>query len=243
MEVTDSILGNPEVVEKFVVNACQRLGSPLTAADGFWKVNLANLPASVLSKLSDDNLKKIAFDHPVAEEAVYVGRNHPFTIALAEYLFDIALQQKGNRNIASRCGVVRSENVEFLTTLIILRLRFLVKQKELDSVAEECIVTGFEGIIGSEKWLSAEKAELLLEKTVPSGNLSDNEKRHWVATILKDFDAVRQKLDNIADNRADTLLQSYERLRKTIKSGQVSVVPLLPVDVLSLSIIVPQPKF
>ena len=243
LEVTDSILGNPEVVEKFVVNACQRLGSPLTVADGFWKVNLANLPASVLSKLSDDNLKKIAFDHPVAEEAVYVGRNHPFTIALAEYLFDIALQQKGNRNIASRCGVVRSENVEFLTTLIILRLRFLVKQKELDSVAEECIVTGFEGIIGSEKWLSAEKAELLLEKTVPSGNLSDNEKRHWVATILKDFDAVRQKLDNIADNRADTLLQSYERLRKTIKSGQVSVVPLLPVDVLSLSIIVPQPKF
>jgi hypothetical protein len=42
------------------------------------------------------------------------------------------------------------------------------------------------------------------------------------------------RIDALADERANALLQSYERLRKTIKGGQVSIKPLVPLDMLSI---------
>jgi hypothetical protein len=60
--------------------------------------------------------------------------------------------------------------------------------------------------------------------------------------VLKDFDKVMPKIDKLANERAKVLQESYERLRKTIKGKQVSIEPMLPADVLSVSIIVPQPR-
>ncbi|HLC15951.1 MAG TPA: hypothetical protein VJL89_06965, partial [Thermodesulfovibrionia bacterium] len=242
--ITDSVLGNPQIVERFVTTACQRFGCPVSAAKEYWQIDLKNLPKSIFSGLSDDKIHKIAFEQPVAREIAYIGRNHPLTVAIAEYLFDTALQQNVNRNIAARCGVIRSRDVESLTTLILLRIRFLVKSKEHDcpSVVEECIVTGCQNMTDSAKWLSTEEAESLFEHTVPSLNLSDDEKRYWVNTILTGFDEIQQKTEGLIYNRAEALFRSYERLRQTIKGGHIVVEPLLPADVLSLSIIVPQPK-
>ncbi len=244
LEVTDSILGDPTVVEKFVQTAAQRIGSPLTKGTGYWKVNLTGLPKAVYAKIPDENLSKITFDQPVAENVTLVSRNYPLTGALAEHLFDIALQPDGDRNIAARCGVIRSSDVETVTTLLLLRLRFLIKNNAngFNSLAEECIVSGFRDTIGSEKWLTKEEAESLFEEVAPSENISDNDKRYWVTTILNDFDKIKDKVNSLAENRTEEIFKSYERLRKTIKGSHVSIEALLPVDVLSLSIIVPQPR-
>ena len=244
LEVTDSILGNPTVVEKFVQTAIQRIGSPLIKGTGYWKVDLTGLPKAVYAKIPDGNLSKITFDQPVAEDVTLVSRNYPLTGALAEHLFDIALQPDGDRNIAARCGVIRSGDVDTVTTLLLLRLRFLIKHKAngFKSLAEECMVSGFRDTIGSEKWLTKEESESLFEEAAPSENISDNDKRYWVTTILNDFDKIRHKVDNVAENRTEDIFNSYERLRKTIKGSHVSIEALLPVDVLSLNIIVPQPK-
>jgi hypothetical protein len=244
LKVSDAVLGNSQVVETFISTACQRLGGPIVRATRHLKLDILQLPQAVQLKVPDKKIEKIKFEQPVEDGITYISRNHLLTTALAEYLFGIALQPDGNRNIAARCGVIRSKDVEAITVLLLLRIRFLLKDKRLDipSFAEECIVSGFQGTIGSEKWLSQEKAESLFEGVVPSENISDNDKKYWVDTVLKDFNKAKYKIDALAKERANTLLQSYERLRKTIKSGQVTVEPLLPMDVLTLSIIVPQPK-
>lgn len=244
LKVSDAVLGNSQVVETFIGTACQRLGSPLVRTEKYSKMDITQLPQAVKLKALDKKIQKIKFEQPVEENVTYISKNHLLTTALAEYLFDIALQSDGNRNVAARCGVIRSKDVEVITVLLLLRIRFLLKDKRYDtpSFAEECIVSGFQGTIGAEKWLSQEVAESLFERAAPSENISDNDKRHWVDTILKDINKTKGKIDALAKERADILLQSYERLRKTIKSGQVTVEPLLPVDVLTLSIIIPQPK-
>jgi phosphoheptose isomerase len=71
---------------------------------------------------------------------------------------------------------------------------------------------------------------------------SEGDKKHWVNTILSNFDKVRPQINSLAENRAKDLQESYDRLRKTIKVNRTMITPLLPADVLSISIIVPQPK-
>ncbi|MBW2308548.1 MAG: DEAD/DEAH box helicase [Deltaproteobacteria bacterium] len=244
LETNDRVLGNPQVVEKFVRTACQRLGAPLVPAGGHWRVDVNHLPEAVRAKLPGGHLTRIAFDQPVSEGVTYISRNHPLASALAETIFDIAMQQDGDRNIAARCGVIRSRDVEILTTLLLLRLRYAVRRGGNGSlsVAEECVITGFEGTVGTGRWLSEEEAKLLFERATPSGNVLDNERKHRVATMLEDFEAVKDKIDEAAKKRANDLLHSYGRLRKTIRGERISVESLLPGDVLSISIIVPQPK-
>ena len=42
--------------------------------------------------------------------------------------------------------------------------------------------------------------------------------------------------------RAEELRQLHERVRKTLKGSKISIEPLLPVDVLSVSVVLPQPR-
>jgi hypothetical protein len=243
LKVTDAVLGNSKVVEQFIATACQRLGSPITKTPKYFKIDLSLLPQSIKERLSDKSITKMNFDQPVEEGVTYISRNHSLSTTLAEYLLNVALQSDGDRARAARCGVIRSKDVNELTTILLLRIRFLIKDSKSDSTsfAEECIVSGFKNIPGAETWLELDDAGALFENAQPSSNISDTDKNHWATTVLKGFDKVIPKIDELANERAKVLQESYERLRKTIKGKQVSIEPMLPADVLSLSIIVPQP--
>jgi len=243
LKLVDTILGNQNDVEEFIKSICQRLGSPLSTVKRHWKVSLANLPQTICSRLPIDGEMQISFDYPVPERVTYVSRNHPLTNTLAEYLFNTAFQEGGNREIAARCGVIRSRDVNQIITLLLLRYRFLIQigQNESSSIAEKCFVTGFEGTIRSEKWFEVEKAERLFNQVVPSSIVSDNDRKHWAGLILNDFELTKQKLEKIAEDQAQEIMQSYERVRKAIKGKKASVKPLLPGDILAISIILPQP--
>ncbi|MBM4147297.1 MAG: hypothetical protein FJ240_13665 [Nitrospira sp.] len=183
------------------------------------------------------------FDLPVQEGVTHISRNHSLSTTLAEYLLNNALQPEGDRAVASRCGVIRSKDVNELTTLLLLRIRFLIKDSKTGatSFAEECVITGFKNTPGTETWLALDNALALFENVQPSSTISDPDKNHWAATVIKDFDKIMPKIDALANERASALQQSYERVRKTIKGKQVAIEPMLPADVLSVSIIVPQP--
>ncbi len=243
LKVTDAALGNSKVVEQFTATACQRLGSPITKAPKYFKIDLSLLPQSIRERLSDKSITKMNFDQPVEEGVTYISRNHSLSTTLAEYLLNNALQPEGDRAIASRCGVIRSKDVNELTTLLLLRIRFLIKDSktEATSFAEECVVAGFKNTPGIETWLAINNAEELFENAQPSSSISDPDKNYWATTVLRDFNGVIPKIDTLANERASALQQSYERVRKTIKGKQTSIAPMLPADVLTISIIVPQP--
>jgi hypothetical protein len=243
LEATDSVLGDPAVVETFVKEACHRVGNPLRPSGKFYQIEVEGLPESVKAKLPGGRIDKIAFGVP-CPGATYISRTHPLTSALSEHLLDEALRTDGDRNLAARCGVIRSKDVENLTTLLLLRLRFLIKSSAADApaLAETSLVTGFVGTFGSENWLSSEDAHQVFERVTPSQNVSESERKHWVETVLRNFEAVTKKTYSLVEQSAGDLRESHERLRKTIKGHRISVEPLFPPDVLSVSVILPQPK-
>jgi hypothetical protein len=243
LEITDSVLGNPQVVENFVNEFCHRLGSPISKTGKAYNIEIERLPETVKAKLFDQKIDKIGFDVP-CPAATYISRTHPLTSAMAEYILDEALNNNGNRNLAARCGVIRSKDVEKITTLLLMRLRFLVKTggSENPSLAEESFIAGFTGAFGTETWLPKNEAQRLFESVSPSANVSESDKRHWGETILKDFDQIITKTRPKIDERAEELRSSYERLRKAIKGHRINVEPLFPPDVLSVSVVLPQPR-
>jgi hypothetical protein len=134
--------------------------------------------------------------------------------------------------------------VSVLTVLFLLRLRFLIKNTDDDigSMAEECLVTGYREADGGRKWFSKEEAEPLFQNIMPSINLAEGDKEHWVNTVLGNLERIKPEFNALVEKRATYLAESYERLRKTIRTGKFQVSPILPPDILTISIIVPQPK-
>lgn len=244
LETINKVFGDSHAAEAFAQSACQRLGCPLTRTERYWKIDSSRLPEAVQAKLSDNNISKITFNQPADDGVTFVSKNHPLIISLAEQLFNIALKSNGDRNISARCGVIRSKDIETLTVLLLLRLRFLIKnsRNNYHSLAEECMVSGFKRNSDSINWFSYEEAESLFELINPAGNLSSHDKDYWLNFVLKDFDSINKRLNVLAEDKALNLFKSYERLRKSIKGSRVTVQAVLPVDLLSLFVIMPQPE-
>jgi superfamily II DNA or RNA helicase len=87
----------------------------------------------------------VSFIPPTPEGADYLGRNHRFVATLAQFLMEEALT-KGAAARASRCGAIRTNAVSRLTTLYLLRLRFLIEQPDRTPLlAEEVQIIGHTG--------------------------------------------------------------------------------------------------
>jgi len=245
LETSDLILGSPDVVERFLLAAMQRINCPMSKSNGYWNIEFSRLPDLFKAKLTDITTKNLTFEPPDKENLSYVSRNHPLISTLAEYLFDNALNPGGNRNIAARCSVVRSDTVEKITTFLLLRLRFLIRKQSIkDSLlAEECIITGLNGYIGSYEYIATKEAEQQFNSIFPTENVSDNDKKHWLNKVLDNFNKIDSHIEQIAENKAEDLLKYFEKMRKATKEKKkVEIEPLLPVDVLAISIILPKPK-
>jgi superfamily II DNA or RNA helicase len=243
IDKTDKILGDPKVLETFIRTSCQRLGANMANNNGVWVVQTSNLPETVRSKLSTDDKVNIVFDQAAQVEAEYICRNHPAVATLASHLFDTSLRRDKENTISTRCDVLRSEIVDEMTVLLVLRVRYLLKSSlsEVPTLAEECIVTGYRGMIGDEVWLSKEEAEHLLDTVEPSVNMQEGEKKHWAKEVIDNISKLDDNIKNIVNKRSDELLQAHSTLRKVLKSGKVTIAPLLPADILALSIVLPKP--
>lgn len=85
LEISDEVLGSLDVVELFVKESCQRLGSPLKKVREGFSINQEQLPKDITNRMNHDVINKMAFDVP-CPGASYVSRNHDLTAALAEYV-------------------------------------------------------------------------------------------------------------------------------------------------------------
>ena len=242
LEKTDEVLGSPDVVELFVKESCQRLGSPLKKVKDGFSINPEQLPKDITNRMNHDAINKMAFDVP-CPGASYVSRNHDLTAALAEYVFDQALTPDGDRNIAARLGVIRSQDVAKFTTLVLLRCRYLIRTAGIDGpvLAEESRISGFEGLSGELRRLNSGRATELFEKASPSGNLSSDDKKYWAGKALALVELAADDMNRQDGERAEEIRASHEKLRQTIGHKKVTVEPCLPPDVLAVSVLVPMP--
>ncbi len=151
---TDAVLGSPEDVRRFVVQASQRLPfGLLERGNGRYDLFPADLPEAVRLRLGDvPSPWPITFWSPTPAGLTYIGRNHPLVEGLAEHLMDLAFHPAGENltplppsparrggsyspspsqgegwggGPVSRCGVVRTPLVNRRTALFLLRFRYL----------------------------------------------------------------------------------------------------------------------
>ena len=268
LQATDTVLGDPDAVREFVLSAAQRLGLVVQPDRGHrdvFRVDVstqatATLPDAVRFELPEarDGQWRISFVSPTPEGAEYVGRNHRFVTALARYLLEQALT-KGREAAASRCGVLRTSEVRELTTLLLLRVRYLVEiPQKAPLLSEEVLVVGYRPLATAEEpWLSYEEALRLLAAAKPEANIPLAEKRELVEAVLEEIGAWQTAIGEWGDRspvqktirgkvieRARELAESHKRIRKAVhlRVRELKVNPQFPPDLMGILVLQPMVK-
>lgn len=235
---SDQILGNERDVERFVLNACQRLGTPLVKKKQGW--HLPRIPFCLQSQLGNKP-RLIGFTHPLPEGMEYVGRNHPLVESLARHLFEESFLENSQTPTAARCGVTVTNGVTKPTVILLLRVRYLLESRRQGNLlAEECLAQGFTGLPSQPQWLSSEQVLDLISSVQPTGDLTFDYKRSRLEMILNAMEQLEPELAKIALARAQSLADSHQRVRTITKEGKVTVVPQLPMDVLGIYSLIPK---
>jgi len=246
LEETDGVLGDPEAVRRFLQDASQRVPFGLRQRQGgLWELSAADLPGAVRQRLGDapDTLQ-ITLDSPVPESAVFVGRSHPLIEGLAEHLVDLAFYPAESPPPAARCGAIRTTAVSRRTTLLLLRLRFLVYERGdgTPTLAEETLVWGYEGLLPNITPLPMDRARELMDNAEASGNLEPAHRRELVAETTAAWDALRPWLGAMAAERRSRLEEAHQRIRGLLQQGRLRIEPQMPPDLLGVLVLVPVPK-
>ena len=252
---TDKVLGTSEEVHQFVLEALGRLGvsvEPDRRDPRVYRILLGEghtVPPQV--RAAFPRLERgregrtswtITFVSPTPAGAEYVGRNHPLVTALAQYLLESALE--GGQGPAARCGALRTDRVSRLTTLVLLRVRYLLRGAgTAPLLAEEVLITGFEG--NGERKLSSAEALALWKGAQPVANIPVSEKRELVAYALKVIRSWAADPQGPwaaeVQARAGELETIHRRLRRVMgeRVGGLTVEPQWPPDVLAVLVLQP----
>lgn len=266
LEETDSVLGDPEAVRSFVLEACSRLGISIKPdkKNGIYVINtsqeaLLTVPKHIRNSITKTKKDRwlISFQSPTPEGAEYIGRNHPFVAALASYLFEEALSGS-KKAIASRAGVICSRSVNTLTVLLLLRVRYLIEQPMARQLlAEEVLVIGYKRENNNFILIPYDEALMLLNNAKPDANLPLPKKQELIIKELEILESWNQTQTNWGnsnslllsvrtriDERAKKLEESHKRIRQSLAMHirGFKVNPQFPPDLLGILIIQPVVK-
>ncbi|MGK0639482.1 hypothetical protein [Schleiferia thermophila] len=89
----DEAIGDVKAVEQFVVDALRFMGVQVDAIKDGYKLYNTNIPERLHLLLTDSTQIQVSFKSPTPAGFKYIGRNHPFTVHLANYIINSALQQ------------------------------------------------------------------------------------------------------------------------------------------------------
>ncbi|MBF0651508.1 DEAD/DEAH box helicase [Dysgonomonas sp. GY75] len=248
----DQAIGNPKTVEDFVIYALQSLGASVNADIEGYKVQTANLPkhiqAALLTKTDLQKGKidaKIAFTSPTPRGYQYIGRNHRFVEQLCHYIVSNAFEEKGNDYGLARTSVIQTNSVESKTTLVMFRVRNVVKEvrSKNESVAEEMYLWGYTEHANDMQTIEFEQAHKLLDEAIPLSNMPLEHQEQLLEQELNSFETKKDTFIELATQRADKLVEAHSRFKVLIggRSYEKST-PVLPPDILGVYILLPKPK-
>jgi len=183
------------------------------------------------------------FKLPVDPGEVYLSRTHPWIDGLAEFVINGALDALTETR-ARRCGAIYTRDVKRKTTLLLLRLRYHLQERNGDLkelLAEEAQVTAFANGGGTLDWLARDEIDALLQAK-PHGNLNPEEQAEYVGAVIERYEELRPTLDELAHKRAEELLDAHRRVRAAARGGKrvQAVAPELPGDVLGVYVFLPK---
>ena len=239
---SDEAIGNPQAVEFFVVDALSHLlGVQITPDKKGYVLYLTNLSPALKSTLPPKNQLKISFYSPTPEGYLYLGRNHIFVEQLCQHLLANSLKRE-QRHGPSRAAIIKCGNVDIKTTLLLFRVRNVIEEKQTGKqlVAEEILTWGYKGTAQDKHILSDEEVKKLMEKALPTANLTPQAKTDFLEHELNNIKELRHEFDQIAIKRAEILIEAHERFRKVLGGKQYKIVePVLPMDLMGIYILLP----
>jgi hypothetical protein len=144
--------------------------------------------------------------------------------------------------VAARCAVAETADVNIVTTVYLLRLRhqleYVRRREPFQLMAEETLAVAIEGRT-NPKWIIGNEVNQLLERQ-PSGNLPKELISREIQQALDFMQSQQTKLDQLASERAETLLNDHSQVRKAARDvGQYCVKACLPVDIIGVYVLLP----
>jgi len=255
LKQTDDAIGNPQDLEQFITQAIPTLGGIIspTKEPQAYTLQPANLPQPLKNLLPNPNqITQISFQSPTPQGHTYLGRNHPFVAQLCQYIMATALEPQNKHNIA-RASIIRTDAVKTRTALYIFRVRNVIEAKKTKTkiVAEEMLLWGYSGIPSKTtntpntnptiKTLSPQQVQHLINTAKSTEPIHPNFQRKTLQREHKRIPILQPAFDQIAKQRAQTLVDAHERFRKTMGGNQYQIViPILPMDIIAIHILLPQ---
>jgi hypothetical protein len=243
IEATDTVLGDPEAVRHFMLNAARRLKFSLQKHDKYYELDPTALPGEIRDRLGWQKLLKVVFVSPPpkdVEGAVVLGRNHPLVAFLSDRILGRAFRPQTEQDY-SRCGAAYTNAVKTRTVIALLRIRYrLQRRAKAEQFAEEVIAVAAKAGSGTLAWGMPNDAEsiALLDSAQASANISPQEKQQRISKALDEISASSAKVKSIAEARANELEATYDRLKGTIGGGKVKVSAYEP-DLLGVYVLLP----
>lgn len=234
-------LGSSADVQRFVQSACARLNAPLEPARRQqYRLPTQHLPEALRQRLADEGLVPDSRKPVLQLDFAELHRSHPLVTVLADHLIENALQ--GESTITARSAATITDAVDVVTTVYLLRLRhqlgYVRRRQPYQMMAEETVTLAVKGRSAPE-WLSDDATASLLE-CQPTGNLPREAIHREVVQALDFLQAHPQRLEALAQSRAQALLADHRRVREAARDvGQYSVAPCLPVDVIGVYVLLP----
>lgn len=242
LSALDDVLGSPDVVRSFFVEAARRLEVRVQRKDGIYIVDPASVHGTARERLDWKKPTAVGFeDTPRRDgDVVILGRTHPLIATMADRVLGEAFG-RGGTGLFSRCGAAHTAAVDRRTVVMLLRIRYrIAARRGAGTFAEEVVTTGFVRKNGDPLWLPPNDPSLLrcLDRATPAGNISQQERQtqvRWALSVLERADA---HLDAIAKARAEAVRESHAKLREYVGGGAVRVEPYTP-DVLGVYVLLP----
>lgn len=223
---TRRLIGSSADARLFVKNALRDVGaSVVERQDGALELDLTSAPQELRDYLPNYDQWRLAFDQPVPSDAEFASRAHPAVTGLADYVINEALDPTAERALASRCGAIRTTDVERVSTLLLLRMRFrmVVKSRNggaTETIAESVELFGFTGRVDRFDVLDEEAVEKLLDAR-PTGNMTREAKTREVAKVLVEYERNLEPFLNVLlSKRARELHDAHLRVANAMDQAR-----------------------
>ncbi len=239
IEATDRVLGEPDAVRRFMTEVAQRFNGYLRRLKktGMFSFHPGDLKERFAQLDFEEFPAAAVFDRRIDPDALYLGRTTPIVEEACHAVLARALSQNADSNFA-RAGAQFSDAVARRTALVLLRIRYLLRE-EVEEFAEEVVMAAFEQRRNQLEWLTplSEHANALVESRPAGGNMPITERSAHVQWAL-DLAAAPGAYDAILGERRGEIEAAHNRLRGMLRLKPLEVTAHEP-DILGCYVFVP----
>ncbi len=246
-----SVIGGVEDTRDFVIGQLRQSGVTIHTDEhplcySFQNIELpVNLQHYFNEIVTKKGIVRISFASPTPKNYIYIGRNHVFVEDLSRGVVNDSVN--GGDLAASRAMVYETEAVKTRTTIMMMRVRSVIrdkKQTDRELVGEEMIFVGYRGHIEKRDFMTQDEARELFLNAKASGSIDlVSQKRLFDDSMQWTEDATifREYTDDIALERSSHLVDAFSRYRSYVTANEYQVVePVLPMDVIATYVFIPK---